>query len=136
MTRQLNIDFTPGLLEQFPEFRDVVRASVYSCGRAFKAIAADLDMSVSELSRKLADNPADPVHFPLCRLPDLVRATGDLRPVYWLIEAFLEDPEAKKQRLISEATDAARRLTALLEGFERSPLAAIVNARDAQRGGT
>jgi len=133
MTRQLNIDFQPGLLEQFPEFRDVVRASVYSCGRAFKAIAADLDMSVSELSRKLADNPSDPVHFPLPRLPELLRATGDLRPLYWLIEDFIEDPEAKKQRVISEATDAVRRLTSLLEGLERSPLAMVLAARDAGR---
>ena len=79
--RQLSLTLEAGLLQQFPEFRDVVRASVYSCGRPFKQIAADLDMSLSELSRKLSENPADPVHFPLTRLPELVRATGDARPV-------------------------------------------------------
>ncbi|HKQ24120.1 MAG TPA: phage regulatory CII family protein [Burkholderiales bacterium] len=118
--RQMQIDFQPGLVEQFPEFRDVVRASVYDCGRAFKTVAADLDMSVSELSRKLADNPADPVHFPLHRLPELVKATGDLRPVYWLIESFLEDPDAKKHRVISEAAGMVKRLTSLLDGLERT----------------
>jgi hypothetical protein len=114
MTRQLQIDFQGGLTQQFPEFRDVVRASVYACGRPFKAVAADLDMSVSELSRKLADNPADPVHFPLPRLPELLAATGDLRPVYWLIESFMEDPEAKKARVLAEASDLVRSLQAVL----------------------
>ena len=66
---QVEIEFQPGLLEQYPDFRDVVRASVYSCGRASTAVAVGRDMSVSELSRKLADNPNDPVHFPLHRLP-------------------------------------------------------------------
>lgn len=112
---QLQIDFEGGLTEQFPEFRDVVRASVYSCGRAFKAVAADLDMSVSELSRKLANNPNDPVHFPLDRLPELLAATGDLRPVYWLAEKFLEDPDARRDRVLSEAQGMLKRMNALLD---------------------
>ncbi len=99
---QLSLDIDPGILEQFPDFRDAVRASVYSCGRAFKAVAADLDMSVSELSRKLSDNPNDPVHFPYHRLPDLIRATGDVRPVHWLIAAFMESQETKKNRAIDQ----------------------------------
>jgi hypothetical protein len=99
---QMSINFEAGLLQQFPEFRDVIRASVYSCGRQLKAIAADLDMTSSELSRKLADNPNDPVHFPLQLLPELIRATGDKRPVYWLIESFLENPGAKRERAIEQ----------------------------------
>ncbi len=99
---QVQLDLEPGLLDQFPEFRDIVRASVFSCGRAFKAIAADLDMSVSELSRKLADNPNDPVNFPLHRLPELLAATGNLAPVHWLIARFLDSGESKRRRAIDE----------------------------------
>lgn len=99
---QMSINFEAGLLQQFPDFRDVVRASVYSCGRQLKAIAADLDMTSSELSRKLSDNPNDPVHFPLHLLPDLIKATGDKRPVYWLVESFLEEPTAKRERAIEQ----------------------------------
>jgi len=99
---QVDLDLDPGILDQYPDFRDAVRASVYSCGRAFKAIAADLDMSVSELSRKLADNPNDPVHFPYHRLPDLIRATGDMRPVYWLVASFIESDEIKQKRAIDQ----------------------------------
>lgn len=99
---QVELQLEAGLVDQFPDFRDVVRASVYSCGRQFKAIAADLDMSVSELSRKLSDNPSDPVHFPLHRLPELIKATGDMRPIFWLVESFIEDEDSKRKRAISE----------------------------------
>jgi hypothetical protein len=99
---QMGLELDPGILDEYPDFRDVVRASVYSCGRAFKAIAADLDMSVSELSRKLSDNPNDPIHFPYHRLPDLIRATGDVRPIYWLIATFIESDETKQKRAIDQ----------------------------------
>lgn len=79
-----------------------------------KSIAADLDMSVSEMSRKLADNPNDPVHFQLHRLADLIRATGDKRPVYWLIESFLEDSEIKRQRALDEIHALVSALNAAL----------------------
>lgn len=113
--RQVEINFEAGLTEQFPAFRDMVKASVYGCGRPFKAIAADLDMTSSELSRKLGDNPNDPVHFPLHLLPDLVRATGDKRPVYWLVETFLEDEEARRTRAVAQLGDMLPQLQALLK---------------------
>lgn len=99
---QLEIELEGAMLDEFPDFMDAVRASVYGCGRPFKAIAADLDMSVSELSRRLARNANDPIPFPLDRLPDLVRATGDKRPVHWLVESFIEDRESKRKRAIDE----------------------------------
>lgn len=108
---QLGLDLDPGLIDQFPEFRDVVRASVYDCGRAFKAVAADMDMSVSELSRKLADNPSDPVNFPLHRLPELVAATGDKRPVYWLNAKFLESEKPGAAEPLTICTTCYRRFT-------------------------
>ena len=115
---QVELQLDPGLLDQFPEFRDVVKASVYSCGRPFKSIAADLDMSVSELSRKLSDNPNDPVHFPLHRLPDLIKATEDLRPIYWLIERFVESTESKRNRAISEMSRLLPQLQAMLRAVK------------------
>lgn len=99
---QLTIDFQPGLLEQFPDWMDCVKAAAYGCGKPFKAVAADLDMSVSELSRKLANNPADQVNFPVKDLPALVAATGDVRPVLWLIAKFLNDPDAERKRAMRE----------------------------------
>ncbi len=112
--RQVEINFEAGLTEQFPQFRDVVKAAVYGCGRAFKLVAADLDMTSSELSRKLGDNPNDPVNFPLHMLPELIRATGDKRPVYWLVESFLEDEDTRRARAVAQMAEILPRLQALL----------------------
>lgn len=111
---QFELSFEGGLLEQFPHFREVVHASVSGCGRPLKAVAADLDMTSSELSRKLANNPNDLVHFPLDRLPDLIRATGDVRPIYWLIESFLDDADSKRKRAFDELSALMPRLQRLV----------------------
>lgn len=113
--RQVELNFEAGLTEQFPEFRDVVKASVYSCGRQFKSVAADLDMSSAELSRKLADNPNDPVNFPLHLLPALIDATKDKRPVYWLVERFLEDADTKRKRALTQMVDLLPHIEQLLK---------------------
>lgn len=115
---QVELRLDPGLLDEYPDFRDVVKASVYSCGRAFKAIAADLDMSVSELSRKLNDNPNDPVHFPLHRLPDLIQATSDMRPIYWLVERFIENDASKRKRAINELSKLLPQIQAALRAVK------------------
>ena len=111
---QFELSFEAGLREQFPAFREVVHASVSGCGRPLKAVAADLDMTSSELSRKLSSNPNDPVHFPLDRLPELITATGDLRPIYWLIESFLDDADAKRKRDLEELSALIPRLQRLV----------------------
>ena len=115
----MELEIETGLLEKFPEFREVVRASVYDCGRQLKAIAADLDMSSSELSRKLATNPTDPVHFPLDRLPELLAATRDLRPVYWLVEKFLEDSEMRRRRSIDSLARMLPEINRMLKDISR-----------------
>lgn len=115
---QVGLNLDPGILDQYPDFRDAVRASVYSCGRSFKAIAADLDMSVSELSRKLSDNPNDPIHFPYHRLPDLILATGDALPVHWLIATFIESPETKRHRAIDQLTHLLPQIQSALKAVK------------------
>lgn len=112
---QREFDFQPGLTEQFPAFKDCIKAAVYSCGRPFKLVAADLDMTVSELSRKLSDNPSDPVHFPLDRLPDLIAATGSTMPVMWLMEQFLEAPAARRTRVIDELSTLLPKIAELVK---------------------
>lgn len=99
---QLHLDFEAGHLARFPHFGDAVRASVYGCGRPFKAIAAELDMSSSELSRRLADG--GDVRLPFDRLAELIVATGDLTPIYWLCERFAvgEGRQAAAERVLEE----------------------------------
>jgi hypothetical protein len=98
--RQFELDFEGGLVDRYPNFLDCVRASVYGCGRAFKAVAADLDMSASALSQKLADNTDN--HFALRRLPELLEATKDVTPIFWLVEKYCDSSEEKKRRAIAQ----------------------------------
>ena len=108
----MTIDLDQSLTQQFPEFMDAVRASVYDCGRPFKAIAADLDMSVSELSRRLAPNGDIP--FVLADLPKLIYATDDKRPVAWLVAKFFVDDDAKKKMAVDQLTKLMPQIHSLL----------------------
>lgn len=119
--RQLSLTLEVSLVHQFPDFRDVVRESIYGCGRQFKAIAADLDLSVSELSRMLSENPADPRYFPLPRLPELIRATGDKRPILWLVEMFLDDANAKRQSAVDRLDKLLPELAQLVKEAKAEP---------------
>lgn len=100
MAQQFDLDFDGGLTQRFPEFMDCVRDSVYGCGRQFKAIAADLDMSASDLSKRLSQS-AD-VHFALTRLPELLASTGNLSPIYWLVEKYCDDAETRQRKALAE----------------------------------
>jgi hypothetical protein len=115
--RQFELDFEGGLTDRFPAWDDVVRYSVETCGRQQRAVAADLDMSPSELSRKLArrtpDRPDEP-NFPFYRIPDLIHATGSLLPIYWLVEKFCDDPEAKRRMAIAQIPALVEKLQALV----------------------
>jgi hypothetical protein len=116
---QLDLSFQAGLLEQFPAFRDVLRAAAYGCGRPFKHIAADLDMTASKLSRMLADNPNDPINFPADRLPDFIEATDDNRPVLWMAERFLVDSETTQRQAVAQLASLMPQVEALLKAVAR-----------------
>ncbi|WP_435310661.1 hypothetical protein [Primorskyibacter sedentarius] len=119
MTRQIELNFEGGLINQFPNFRECVHASVYNSGKQLKAVAADLDYSPSKLSRMLADNPDDPLNFPIDRFPELVAATGDLRPIFWLVERFLEDSDAKRKRAADQLMSMLPQIQAALTTLQQ-----------------
>jgi hypothetical protein len=112
---QLDLDFERGLIERFPSLMDVVRNDVEHCGKLKKTLAADMDMSPSEFSRILADNPSDPRNFTLDMLPAFIRATGRKTPIYWLIESFLQDPEKRKARALETLSDLLPQIAALVK---------------------
>lgn len=92
------LDFQSGLTAQFPHLEDVLTAVVYGCRIGLNGVAAALDQSPSELSRRLNRESDD--HRP-ARVADMVgimKVTGDLRPIYWQIEKFMESPEARMAR--------------------------------------
>lgn len=109
---QTSFDFTPGLTTQFPRLRDVLCAVVYGSRAGLKGVAADLDVSPSELSRMLNREQDDPRKLDVDDAVSIVASTGDTRPVQWLVERFLHSPE--QQRAIA-AAQLAQILPAVIE---------------------
>jgi len=115
---QLTIDFTPGLTERHASLLDCVRQGAYSHRNPLKTIAADMDMSQSELSRKLANNPDDPRRLSVGDLEKYIDATGDTTPIYWLIEKYLQDDTVKQKQAMAALTKALPDLLALLKSAQ------------------
>jgi hypothetical protein len=96
MANQLTLNFEPGLSQRHRTLKACVRERVYANGKPLKTIAGDMDLSETELTRKLADNPNDTRNFNCDDLEAYIVATGDVTPVYYLIEKFAVSTESKK----------------------------------------
>lgn len=94
-TSQLTLDFEPGLAERHESLLDCLRTCAYTHRNPLKTIAADMDQSQSELSRKLSGNHDDPRRFTVDDLERFVKATGDTTPILYLVEKYLADEETK-----------------------------------------
>lgn len=115
MPRQFTLDFEPGLTERFRTFDEVLAAAVYGSRKGLNAVAADLDMSPSELTRRLNPDADDPRPLRTKDGIKIIEATQDMRPVYWLIEKFLKDPEAAKQEALAQIPSLIAQLQHLAE---------------------
>jgi hypothetical protein len=87
--KQLTLNFEKGLADAWSSCREYVAYRVHHQGKPQKVVAADMDYSPSDLSRKLAQNPDDSRRFTLDDLEKYMDVTGDTRPVLYLVEKYL-----------------------------------------------
>lgn len=106
---QLALNFEAGRVESYSSCREFVAARVHQQGRRQKAIAADMDYSPSDLSRKLAQSPNDTRRFTLDDLETYIEVTGDTDPVLYLVEKFLADESSQIQELERQLQDLRQR---------------------------
>lgn len=119
---QFPLVFEPGLVANYKRLEDVVAAVVYAAKGGVDGVAPSVDMSPSELTRRLAAHTAqkegdEKSNRPL-RVADLVgiiEGTGDYRPIFWLIERFLRDPEAQRTQAIQTLAGLMPTIQALVE---------------------
>lgn len=90
--------FEPGLTVHFPTLESVVASCVYSHRTGLTGVAADLNMSPSELERRLNPDSIDTRPLRTKDMHDIIRSTGDLRPIHWLTERFTQTNEMRQQR--------------------------------------
>ena len=112
---QLSLDFQPGLTERYDSLQACISACAHSNSRPLKSIAMDMDMSPSDLSRKLADNPNDPRRFTVSDLELYIEATGDTTPIIYLAQKFCVDSEFKRREALSALAQMAPQIQALLK---------------------
>lgn len=119
--RQMTLDFQPGLAERHGSALECVKACVYSSAKPLKSIAADMDMSQSDLSRKLSNNPDDPRRFSLSDLETYITVTGDTTPVLYLAQKYCVGADEKQRVALSALANLAPQLQALLKAAGVSP---------------
>lgn len=112
---QLQLDFQPGLTVQFKTLTEVCAAAVYAARGGLSAVAADLDIAPSDLSRRLHNDAGENRPLTVEQFDGILNSTRDMRPVYWLIEKYLQDPEAKKNQAIEQLAQVMPIVQALIE---------------------
>jgi hypothetical protein len=110
---QLTLDFEAGLVERYPTLLDCIRNGAYTNRNPLKTIAADMDVSQSDLSRKLSGNPEDPRRFSVDDLEKYIEKTGDLTPIYYLIEKHLQDEQMRQARALNQLAKQIPQILAL-----------------------
>lgn len=125
-TSQMTLSFEPGLAQSNLSLRDLVTARVHQRGHG--RVAALLDMAPSKLTEKLAglDSAGKPRGMTLDEFERYLEKTGDLSPIYYLLDKFLRDPQVAQAEALAKLADLATVLPALLA-------AAGINGRGGRR---
>lgn len=106
---QLEINFDAGLTRQYPKFKDLLMVVVYGSRAGLSGVAAACDVSPSLLSRMLKtdddDDKEQKRNLPIELLPTIIAETGDLRPVYWLVEKFVPSKDELQRAAMDKIVD-------------------------------
>jgi hypothetical protein len=113
MSQQMTLNFEPGLAEKNKTLKAHVRERIYSSALPLKTVAAGMDLSETELSRKLSHNPNDTRDLTCDDLEAYIVDSGDVSPVYYLIEKYAISIEAKQAYAAAELAKALPIILAL-----------------------
>lgn len=118
--RQLNITFQPGLSQKSRSLREHIATQVY--GRGLTRVAGRLDMAPSKLTEKLAgaDSGGKTRGMTIDELEDYISKNDDISPIYYLIEKYLHDEDARRDEAMAQLAMLAQNLPAMLAaaGFD------------------
>jgi hypothetical protein len=111
---QMTLELQVGLLRRYDTLREAVQHSVLNDPRGMKAVAADCDISVSELSRRLAPSEGDPRSLDVNLFVAILGSTGDLTPLHWLNARFLASDETKRHNAVDTLARLLPEIAALV----------------------
>lgn len=110
---QLTLELQPSLLQRFSTLRQCVHHTALTYPKGMKQLAADLDLSESELSRRLNPSEDDKRSCDVNLMVRIVEITGDLAPLHWFMARFLHDAELHKQQAMNALVQMAPQMLAL-----------------------
>ena len=111
----MTLAFHPELPERFATLRAFVAHRSAVTAKLLKAQAADMDLGVSTLSRKLHPNDGDTQRFNCDDLESWLASTGEAAAVIdYLAAKYLDSDEARHARVLSRVEGMLPELVAVL----------------------
>lgn len=114
---QLTLAFEPGLVQRHRDLTDCMSSCVYRTG--LTRAAGLMDVAPSALSEKLSGSRDR--HLSLQELERYLVATGDLTPIYYLLERFCRDPQAQQLEAMAKLAELAQQLPGLMAAAGMAP---------------
>jgi hypothetical protein len=112
--QQLTLDLRPDLLRRYSTLREAIHHSALSFSGGLKGLAAECDLSVSELSRRLNPADGDPRSLDVNLFDRILEATDDKTPLQWLIAKHLGNNDVRKAHALDQLTRMLPEIAALL----------------------
>ena len=88
MKSRITIEFTEGLSTAYPTMREFIPDWLAQTGKPMKAIAADMDYSPSQFSRKIHQFDGDTARLTVDDLERLMIVVEDYAPIAYLAEKY------------------------------------------------
>lgn len=112
---QLSLDLPVGITAQYRSLREVAAATVYASKKGVAGVAGHLDMSPTDLTKRLNLDGAEPRPLRVEDLEGILESTRDYRCIHWLIEKFLRDPSTAKDQALSQISNLLPELLELVK---------------------
>jgi len=112
--QQMSLTFEPGLAAKSRCLRDHLTGQVHQ--RGLVTVAGKMDLSPSRLTEKLAgmDSAGKVRGMTVDELETYIDKTGDVSPVYYLVDKYLRDPAVTQQEALAKLAALADVLPALM----------------------
>lgn len=113
-TNQLTLELQPSLLQRYTTLRQCVWHTALNYSRGLKALAADLDLSESELTRSLNPSENDPRRCDVNLMDRIIEVTEDTTPIQWQMAKHLRDKEARRSAAVDQLAQLMPQIATLL----------------------
>lgn len=107
--KQMSLSFEPGIAQRHRSLVECVATGIYK--RGLGRIASLVDEAPSHLSAQLS---GDGRRLAVETLEAYIEKTGDLDPIYYLIDKFMGDPKVAQQEALTKLATFADQLPALM----------------------